>query len=518
MAFMPFVTPGTYTPKPGYMSPQLQPELMNMNEGSKAARITGVRAGGRSNRSPSPRSNPQRSGMRSGSFKTRESSKGRDYGAIPPLLPGGSISSQDPSSKSIVRGNFFDDRNGSPVTFSTPLTNRLYTQSKRINTYNELRLIIQYGDFLLTSDTMTGIAKDAALAVFAKLKIFVNKEVRNSAWNSFTLENFNTYITKVYKAVALYYAVDAILSFGPTGNQYNLNIESVRNILANNVNILSEQSRLRRALRGHYLPTNMFKLIHKFSQFHRCSELEDSTAFTFDLAGIWSRPNTNLPENQPIMFNESTLTALYDTTIDGLNADDTLNRVGVISQVFPHWEINDLPLSSNHAQWDVSVYNFYRNIRFRYKLAEANQGSYTTYPSDTGIVNQFYSVSADPSQLDGYIEAFLCFGLPQTAEKQNNGIFRVRCSAPLMGSIWFDASKAYWLASSSTSGALSMIQSPVDIAQLGTVHNVDFGYVGNTKVKTNEFSVVRCEDQRVFALNQEGTEFNTRSFVEFLFE
>lgn len=513
---MPFITPGAgRSSKPGYMSPQLQPEAMNMNEGGRQAKIiTGQRQGSNSNRSSEVNSSKLRAGIRRAA-KLRSNSKDGGRGFIPPSLRVSITSSQDPTSGNIDRGNFFDDRNGAPVTFSTPLTNKLYPQSKRINSVDELRLFIQYGQFNIISDQMTGIAKDAALAVFAKLKLFVNKEVRNSAWTTFTLDNFNAYLVSVYNAVCLYYAVDAILSFGPSGNQYNLNIEAVRNTLADNVNILSEQSRLRRAIRGHYLPSNMFKLVHKFCQFHRCSELEDSSAFTFDLARLWSRNNNGTL--QPQMYDNTWLTNKYDSVIGALNSNDNLQKVGVISQVFPGWEINDLPLSSNHAQWDISAFNFFRNIRYQYKLKDA-AGVYTTYPSDTGIVNQFYSVTTDPNQLDGYIESFLAFGPAQAVTNNNNGIFKILCSADSIAQPQFDASRAYFLGTTSNTGYLSMVQSPKDIAQSGTVHNVDFGYSGNNTAKVAEFSVNRCEDQRVFALNQEGTEFNTRSFVEFMFE
>lgn len=282
-----------------------------------------------------------------------------------------SSSSGDNFDKRVERSPFFDDHNGSPVTFNMPLDVVYQTQQLdkpvHINKYINNRLSFNMARYSDTTAFTTAVDSE----VLEQFKVIYNMQTRDikqkvrsgTLLNKWTFAKWYKAIMSVCEALEVFYALDSILSYTGSSEIRDKNKAlSLYREYFETSEVFYGKDILRRNLKGAWFPVSWSRLIQWTYQNYRVADLPQAEAIRF-------LPNEafviTFPSESPSTQIETLLANINIRLID----DDTTSIFSMLAQCYPEGEINGLPYSSNTTHFDKYILEVFANQPVVYTTA-----------------------------------------------------------------------------------------------------------------------------------------------------
>jgi hypothetical protein len=302
----------------------------------------------------------------------------------------GAASSTSMSKRSL----YFDESNGSPVSFTTPVDNKLFIDPKRIVGQDgacENGLFVTEAKINVSSLNRDTVMGYETAIVFNKLKQELRQSTNNSVYQLWTEQKFHDYLNQMVFALQTYYTIDSVLSYNPPHGTYNRVLENLRQNLSENADVMNRQHALRRLLQGFACPPNILEVVRWLCQFHLLGSHPNSMVARISF-GMFAPANAN--DATCRILTSSYLNDSYDATLGLLDLTDIL---APLLKIRPDWEITDLPLSQNHPTFDQNFVDLFCNM-------PTWQGS-ARFPGEAATETTFITCQI-PEEMDGMLSAF----------------------------------------------------------------------------------------------------------------
>jgi hypothetical protein len=274
-----------------------------------------------------------------------------------------SSSSGDNFNQRVERSPFFDDHNGSPVTFNMPLDVVYQTQQLDkpvhvpgyINNRQNFNMA-RYSD-------VTAFSTPVETEVLEQFKVIYNMQTRDvkqkvrsgTLLNKWTFPKWYKAIMTVCEALEVFYSLDSILSYTGSSEVRDKNKAlSLYREYFETSEIFYAKDIMRRNLKGAWFPVSWSRLIQWTYQNYRVADLPQAEGIRFlpNEAFVIADVSDNITNEV-----EALLTTINSRLID----DDTTSIFSMLAQCYPEGEINGLPYSSNTSHFDKYILEIFAN-------------------------------------------------------------------------------------------------------------------------------------------------------------
>jgi hypothetical protein len=194
----------------------------------------------------------------------------------------------------------------------------------------------------------------------------------NSAmFANITIDNLRKYFKAVSECVIEYYEIDSLMA-NDTNSYDNLNqgVKTLWDEASTNPQLLETQFRLRRAIKGTFLPPKVLSFLVWSSQFYLFDSDNDSRKGVFKfswgvgLKSFLDGKNTT----RRIVASNSIYENYVNKLVDNLFVAQSDTKVqAALAKTYPNWEIKELPLSCNRPSYDERALDIFTNCPCLFK-------------------------------------------------------------------------------------------------------------------------------------------------------
>lgn len=332
--------------------------------------------------------------------KSRNKDGPRTYIPID-LSSDSSTVSGDSFERAYDRTAFFDESRSGPVSFNSNVpivynTNQLDNIGGGVEYINS-RLNVnmaRYHDPLAFTGTYVTSNKVVQHyeTIFNRMSREVKMKIRSgSLLSSWTFSNFYKAIHSSIEALELYYTLDSILSYKGSSEirDKNKGLLLFQESLEDS-GLYYAKDKLRRSLKGVWLPQGLSQLIQWTFQNYRVNETEQSLNYRF------------LPHESFIRcYNSHVVATEVEAAVNlsiGRIQDSVISDIySILSQVYPSSEIDGLPYSSNSSTYDKLHYEMFANQPTIVSLSDNTQH---VFPNDVDFAENWlaYGAISDPKE------------------------------------------------------------------------------------------------------------------------
>lgn len=232
----------------------------------------------------------------------------------------------------------------------------------------------------------------AALAsrdLFYKYLILVQSEVNFSMARNFTQDSFYLYITKISKALQLYYMIDSILAYTTYSPNNNLGMTRLR--MAITPDVANSHIKLREFLQTTPIPPNLLNFVRHMYQNYSFSDVIGSPVIRLSY--------------QDALCTSEYKESLGITSIDYRKVLDELidcaTTSSILKKIRPNWVVT-MPPSSYEAMYDPQFSIFWHNSNIAYEDYGSKAIKYTI-EAKSRFEPLYYGIFGN--RLDGLIYA-----------------------------------------------------------------------------------------------------------------